>query len=58
MYWGNNASSKCLNLICDTSPAGVWSVYKTLPSLVLPALRVKSVAASVQIDSSTMVIQF
>ena len=28
-------------------------MYKTLPSLVLPPLRVKSVAASVQIDSST-----
>jgi len=27
-------------------------VYKTLPSLVLPPLSVKSVAASVQIDSS------
>ncbi|MGA1049495.1 MAG: hypothetical protein ACO3UU_15940 [Minisyncoccia bacterium] len=34
------------------SPIGVWSVYKTLPSLVIPPLTVKSPTASVQIDSS------
>ena len=48
---GNNAFPKCKNWIAILSPIAVSSVYNCLPSAVSPPLTVKSVAASVQIDS-------